>query len=126
MSNQELSQNQASQLQQNSPSLIFIDCKPHWELSKSFKVVLSSGEKITIKKGFETDLASIPRLFWFILPPFGKYNRAAVVHDYLYKQKTPRSVADREFLFLLKEDNVGLFVRTCFYLAVRCFGWISY
>lgn len=39
---------------------------------------------ITIPKGFITDFASIPRWLWIIAGTVGKYNKAAVLHDYLY------------------------------------------
>lgn len=39
--------------------------------------------KIVVPKGFKTDLASIPRIFWAILPKNGKYQKAAILHDYL-------------------------------------------
>jgi hypothetical protein len=37
---------------------------------------------ITIPSDFHTDLATIPRIFWAILPPNGLYERAAVLHDF--------------------------------------------
>jgi hypothetical protein len=64
--------------------------------------------KIEVPSGFLTDLASIPKLFWNILPPFGRYSAAAVVHDYLYFfQLTTKEVADsvlREAMVLLGCD----------------------
>jgi len=38
--------------------------------------------------GFVTDFASIPRPLWWLLPKWGKYGKAAVIHDYLYRHKT--------------------------------------
>lgn len=38
---------------------------------------------IDIPPGYRTDFASIPRLFWRILPPVGRYGKAAVIHDWL-------------------------------------------
>lgn len=43
-----------------------------------------AGETITVPAGFVTDLASIPRLAWTLLPPDGPWVKAAVVHDFLY------------------------------------------
>jgi hypothetical protein len=40
-------------------------------------------EVITIPTGTRTDLASVPRLFWWFLAPFGAHEGAAVVHDHL-------------------------------------------
>lgn len=39
----------------------------------------------SVPVGFKTDLASVPRAFWRVLPPIGKYDAAAVLHDYLYQ-----------------------------------------
>lgn len=39
--------------------------------------------KIIVPKGFKTDLASIPRLLWVAFPKNGKYQKAAILHDYL-------------------------------------------
>jgi hypothetical protein len=38
-------------------------------------------EVIHIPAGFRTDLASVPRLFWWLLPPTGAYENAATIHD---------------------------------------------
>ena len=39
---------------------------------------------IVVPKGYETNGANIPRLFWFFIPPFKpKYLPAVIVHDYL-------------------------------------------
>jgi hypothetical protein len=46
---------------------------------------LDSGETITVPAGFVTDLASIPRPVWALLPPDGPWAKAAVVHDFLYR-----------------------------------------
>jgi Protein of unknown function (DUF1353) len=37
----------------------------------------------SIDKPFETDLASVPRWLTWLLPRYGKYTKAAVLHDYL-------------------------------------------
>ena len=43
-------------------------------------------DEIVIPKGFETNGADIPRIFWSIIPPFKpKYLPAVLVHDYLIK-----------------------------------------
>ena len=40
--------------------------------------------KITCKKDFVTDLASVPRIAWFLIAPWD-VARAAIIHDLLYK-----------------------------------------
>lgn len=47
-------------------------------------VLGDSGVVIDVPTSFVTDQASIPREFWSILSPAGRYSRAAVVHGYLY------------------------------------------
>ena len=81
------------------------------------------GISLTIPKNFDTDLASIPRIFWAIYPPFGRYMRAAIVHDYLYRKTTfSEPLCDRIFYVLMKKDGVDLFTRFIFYSIVRTFG----
>jgi len=46
-----------------------------------------SGESITVPPGATTDLASIPRAFWRLYPPDGPWLKAAVVHDWLYRNQ---------------------------------------
>ena len=41
--------------------------------------------RVTCKKGFETDLASVPRAIWFLIAPWD-IARAAIIHDLLYKR----------------------------------------
>ncbi len=48
-----------------------------------------------VPRGFVTDLASIPSLFWTLLRPDGNYAYAAILHDYLYwTQIMPKADAD--------------------------------
>lgn len=78
-----------------------------------------------IPVGFTTDLASVPRILWSIVPPFGFHLRASIVHDWLYSNKaTSRRVADAIFLDLMKHYGVKFWRRWVMYLAVRSFGWI--
>lgn len=85
------------------------------------------GYKITVPKGFKTDLASTPKFLWLTFPPFGKYTDAAIVHDYLYSKDCvynaiDRAMADKIFLELMKELGVPLWKRQAMYRAVRLFG----
>src|SRR5688500_13813630 len=52
----------------------------------------------TIPAGFVTDFASIPRVMWVRYPKSGPWNKAAVLHDWLYVQNgVTRSEADGLF-----------------------------
>lgn len=82
---------------------------------------------ITVPEAFMTDFASIPRLFWTILPPWGKYSPAAVVHDFLYWSKmVRRKEADQVFLILMQRLGVATWKRRIMYRAVRIFGGFRY
>ena len=81
----------------------------------------------TIPAGFQSDLASIPRLLWAIFPPFGRYNKAALCHDWLYSTKVEaRKVCDVAFKQLLLASKVERFKVNCFYLGVRLLGKFKY
>jgi hypothetical protein len=61
------------------------DCRV-WRLEDPLQYeigVLHSGHVIVVPAGFETDGASIPRLLQGILPAWGRWSRAAIIHDYL-------------------------------------------
>ena len=62
-----------------------------------------------------------------IIPKSGKFNAAAVVHDYLYFSKLrTRQEADKIFLEAMECLDVPLWKRRVMYRAVRMFGWIPW
>lgn len=84
---------------------------------------------VIVPKGFKTDLASVPRIFWRAFPPFGEYSQAAIVHDYLYN--TPmtgvsREIADAIFLAAMVELGVSWFDRQVIHKGVRVGGWATW
>jgi hypothetical protein len=94
-------------------------------LIEPFRVQLREfgGQTIEVPQGFETDFASVPRFFWRIVPPWGRYSPAAVVHDYLYQSgKLARAEADWVFLTLMQRLGVPAWKRNVMYEAVRLFG----
>lgn len=97
-----------------------------WEVEEDYQVsVLNT--TIKIKKGFVSDLASIPRIMWVIFPPFGRYTEASVVHDYLYStSEMKRKQCDNVFFALMIENNVNYVTAKIMYYAVRLFGWMYY
>lgn len=58
-----------------------------WAIVRPFSYRTHAGDLITVPDGMSTDLASVPRFAWSIIPPDGLWVRAAVVHDFLYKTK---------------------------------------
>ena len=88
---------------------------------------LGGNDSITVPAGFITDFASVPRLFWRLFPPWGKYGKAAVLHDYLYhKQRRSRREADAIFLEAMGVLGVPWLSREMMYAAVRAFGWAAW
>ena len=58
--------------------------KDYWRVTQGFRYYLrhEDGEEwVYVPAGYLTDGASVPRLFWSLLPPWGAYGQAAVVHD---------------------------------------------
>ncbi len=86
-----------------------------------------SADRIAVPVGFQTDFASIPRPFWIVLPKWGTYGNASVIHDWLYwDQRRPRPAADAIFLGGMQVLGVIAPVRYTMYLAVRLFGWLAW
>lgn len=92
-----------------------------WRVYEPFEFYLS--DVINVPAGFVTDLASVPRIFWSLMPPDGRYAKAAIIHDYLYDNalRTKREV-DRIFLDGMTVLGVPKWKRTVMYWAVRLFG----
>ena len=94
-----------------------------WELVEPFEYYIDDpyGEKIIVPEGFRTDFASIPRFAWSIIgTPWGKYGKAAVIHDWCYyKTLYTRKKCDKIFLEGMKTLGVGWLKRRTMWLAVR-------
>lgn len=79
---------------------------------------------VTVPHGFVTDFASVPRLFWSMLPPMGRYGYAAVFHDFAYwEQNVSRAEADALFRDTMIELQVSTWTRHLLYYSVRWFGF---
>lgn len=107
------------------------DCRI-FQLTANFSYHSSVG-KITVRKGFYTDGASVPRVFWSIFSPFGSYFSAALIHDFLYSKDSnnifplaDRKEADLIFKEAMYNAGVGWLTRETVYRAVRLGGWRSY
>ena len=92
------------------------------------------GDEVCVPVGFRTDLASIPRGLWNVLPKVGKWDKAAVVHDALYFYgRIPiqgRAVTKAEADAVLREamtlDGVGWWARFVIYSGVRLGGFVAW
>uniref|UniRef100_A0A6H1ZSQ1 DUF1353 domain-containing protein n=1 Tax=viral metagenome TaxID=1070528 RepID=A0A6H1ZSQ1_9ZZZZ len=101
-----------------------------WKLVEPFRYHIgdrNSENIITIPEGFVTDFASVPSIFWTLIPPYGKWGKAAVVHDFLYQfQYRTRKEADKIFLEAMGVLKVKNWRKYPMYLAVRWFGWLAW
>jgi hypothetical protein len=112
------------------------DCNPpltplldgeNWQLHEPMSYTANDGTTIFIPAGFVTDFASVPRLFWNILPPTGVYDRAAILHDFLYRgQVFPRARCDALLNEAMVSLGVSWWIRWLIYGNVRMFGWMAY
>ena len=97
-------------------------------LTRHLICVLNHDEVVVVPIGFRTDLASVPRVLWALLPPFGRYDAAAVLHDYLYFAPARMTRADADAV--LYEGMLALhvlpFTRWSIYLGVRLGGWVAW
>lgn len=93
---------------------------------------------LIVPKGYKTDLASVPRIFWAIISSFELSLAAPVFHDLIYqcagellegtvepfpRQKFERSEADNLFLELMTKANVPRWKREVAYYAVYYGAW---
>ncbi len=86
-----------------------------------------SGDTVEVPVTFMTDFASIPRPLWVILPRWGKYGNAAVIHDYCYwAQKRSRKESDAIFLEAMGVLEVATVKKYLMYWAVRVFGGFAW
>lgn len=80
-----------------------------------------------VPRGFVTDMASIPRLFWNIISPFQLGDKGPVWHDWRYRNGLgPRVEADKQFLRDMEEDGIKWWKRQSAYRLVRLWGWRSW
>src|SRR5262249_26219157 len=82
---------------------------------------------VNVPIGFVTDFASIPRIFWSLLRPDGRYTHPAIVHDYLYwTQTTSREDADEIFRIMMEDFSIGTVIITTIHSAVRLAGGMAW
>lgn len=82
--------------------------------------------EIIVPKGFQTDFASIPRIFWNIIAPIGKHTLPSVLHDYLYEYGSSMAIsrkkADKIFYDAMIESHVARITANVMWFFVRVFA----
>jgi hypothetical protein len=85
---------------------------------------------IDVLDGTLTDFASVPRIFWPLIPKDGRHTQAAVLHDFLYKSHLKsKEEADKIFLEAMGVLGVKPWRQQIMYWSVVLFGksaWDSY
>ena len=80
-------------------------------------------EEFTVEPGKETDFASVPFLFRWLIPRSGRHTKAAVLHDNLWRdRRSSYQDADGIFRRALHETDVPFLRRWTMWAAVR---WAS-
>lgn len=76
---------------------------------------------VEVPAGFKTDLASIPRIFTWLIPKLGHHLRPAIVHDYCSKGLTTLTKKESSDMFLegMVTTKVSWWKRTVMWSAVR-------
>lgn len=98
--------------------------KGEWTLVRQLRYA-GREQQFAVPPNFKTDGASVPRVMWHLLPPFGRYLKAAVIHDYLYVTRpVSRKDADGIFRRIMREAGVSKPKRYIMWAAVRVFGWV--
>lgn len=122
----------------------------HWRLIRSFTYAIGHEDSIdiiTVPAGFITDFTSSPFIFWPFIPKWGKYGKAAIVHDYLYQflrwmleqpqykplfdhfdyaRDNPRKFADDIFKEAMQVLDVAPWRVFLMYYGIRAFGWLAW
>ena len=103
-----------------------------WRVHQDIAYRTAAGEVSTVRAGFVFDFASIPRLFWPLIPPAGDgrnlYGLAAAWHDWLCVHRKiggrpiTRKEADALFLEIMLYVGVRRRLARVMYRAVRLFG----
>jgi Protein of unknown function (DUF1353) len=93
-----------------------------WKLLKQMDYQ-GARELFQVPAGQTTDFASVPRIFVWFLPRYGRYTKAAILHDYLWEEKVPKGMsrldADGLFRQAMRELNVPFLRRWIMWAAVR-------
>lgn len=102
------------------------------KLLRTLTYTTCDGWTLEVPAGFTTDFASIPRIFSAVIPTRGRYNRPAIVHDFLY-QHAPADPTTGRYCTQARADSilreacencdVRLTQRWAIYLGLRIGGW---
>ncbi len=95
----------------------------NWQLLRELKYT-GKWKSFTVPIGMDTDFASVPRVFVWLLPQYGRYTKAAILHDWLWRKGVPArdatlAEADAIFRRAMRELGVPFLRRWLAWGAVR-------
>jgi hypothetical protein len=92
-----------------------------WELVEPV-VYTGKTDTFVVPAKYQTDFASVPRVFQWLLPKYGRYTKSAVLHDFLCDAsktgKFDRDDADGIFRRTMRELGVSFLRRWIMWAAV--------
>lgn len=96
-----------------------------WQLTEPLTYE-GSYQTFIVPESFVTDFASVPKLLTWLVPPYGLYTKAAVLHDYLLQSHmVTQSDADGIFRRAMRELGVSFLRRWMMWAAVRSQGKLA-
>ena len=92
-----------------------------WRLVEALRYE-GAREHFEVPVGFETDFASVPRAFVWLIPKYGRYTKCAILHDFLCEEsksgRFDRDDADGIFRRTMRELGVSFLRRWIMWAAV--------
>jgi Protein of unknown function (DUF1353) len=92
-----------------------------WELAEPLRYA-GHTDRFVVPAGFRTDFASVPRAFVWLIPKYGRYTKAAILHDFLCAEskngRFDRDDADGLFRRAMRELGVPFLRRWLMWAAV--------
>jgi Protein of unknown function (DUF1353) len=93
-----------------------------WSVLRAFEYQAKQ-ERYTVSEGQRTDFASVPRVFVWFIPTYGRYTKAAILHDHLCDLSKAgefdRRDADGVFRQAMRSLGVPFLRRWIMWAAVR-------
>ncbi len=90
---------------------------------------------VFVPANYLSDGATVPRVLWGLIPPWGAYGQAAVLHDWLCNYgtifikgvdtKITRTQADKLFKEAMEVLEVPRWKKNLMYIAVRVYAFVA-
>jgi hypothetical protein len=100
----------------------------NWSVLKAFEYQ-GTREVYQVAENERTDFASVPRVIVWLIPTYGRYTKAAILHDHLCNLakagKFVRRDADGLFRQAMRTEGVAFLRRWVMWAGVRCWGVLN-